>query len=310
MKKYIIITILFSLLIFPAHAGNYIFSVSSHLPLSRDIVYPGYTDKVSEIDGISITARSVVVMDAKTGNVIYSINPLLKSPIASLTKIMSLIVFIGSGKSLYDTVEVEDGDSSKLNKYVDEGDVISQLQLVVGDKMYVKDAVYSGLIRSANNAVSMFARSSGLSEEEFVTRMNEYAKSLRMNDTNFTETTGLDPKNVSTALDMAKLARHAFKNGFIRRVTTTQSYSFETILNNLYYRAGNTNKLLTMMHPVYYEVVGGKTGYLEESRYNIVTQIKNWQGKEVIVVIFGSETSQKRFDETKSLAIKAFEKIE
>lgn len=310
MRVLLTIIILNSLLFAPVHARTLTFTVAHHLTLSKDIVYRGYADSITDIAGVPITSRSIVVMDAETGEVIYEMKPLLKTPIASITKLMSLIIFIGSGASLYDVVEVKDEDTDKLNQYVEVGDSVARLSLYPRDKMLVKDAVYSSMIRSANNAVSMFVRASGLSEEEFVRRMNEYAQSLGMYDTHFTEATGLDPKNISTATDVAKLARHAFKNGFIRRVTTTKNYGFETIERGIYYEVSNTNNLLNMLSPTYYQVSGGKTGYLDESRYNVATQIKNWEGKEVIVVVLGAENSVKRFYEAKNLAFAAFGEID
>lgn len=313
MKKLIIFTILFSLLIVPAElvpakAGtrNLAFTVAHHLALSRDVVYPGYKDTIYEIAGIPVTSRSIVVMDAETGEIIYSRNPHLKTPIASLTKIMSLITFIESRADLDKVVIVKDGDLENLNQYVEEGDVIAFLPLYNGDEIRAKDAVYAGIIRSANNAVSMFVRATELSEEEFVHQMNERAWILGLRDTHFTEPTGLDPKNISTAYDMANLARYAFKNGFIKRVTTTKNYYFNTLNTNRYRRVGNTNRLLSMFQPQYYNVQGGKTGYLDESRYNLMVQVRNWQGKKVIAVVLGAETNMRRFWEAKGLIVSAF----
>lgn len=306
MRKILIITMLFSLLAVPAQARKLSFTVEHHLPLSHDVVYPGFEDGVSQIAGVSVTARSIVVIDAESGKVIYDIKPLLKTPIASITKLMSLVIFIESGANLYSVIEAKNEDLANLKKYIEEGDSIASLALYPGDKMLVKDAVYAGVVRSANDAVSMFVRASGLSEEEFVRRMNERARVLGMYDTYFTEATGLDPKNISTARDVARLAQYAFKNGFIRRITTTKNYKFETIEKGISYQSENTNDLLGMFDSTYYQVLGGKTGYLDESRYNIVTQVKNWQGKEVIVVVLGAESNEKRFWESKRLAIEAF----
>ncbi|MEA3272678.1 MAG: serine hydrolase [Patescibacteria group bacterium] len=309
MRVLFTIIILISLLIVPAQARNLTFTVAHHLTLAKDVVYSGYRDSITEIAGVPITSRSVIVLDAETGEIIYEMKPLLKTPIASITKLMSLIIFIKSQTSLNNIIEAQNSDLENLNQYINEGDNISYLSFYPGDRMRVKDVVYTGMVRSSNNTVSMFVRATGLGEEEFVRQMNEYAQLLGMYDTHFTEPTGLDPKNVSTARDVAILARHAFKNGFIRRVTTTKNYNFQTLDRGLYYQTSNTNGLLSMFQPTYYKVLGGKTGYLDESRFNIATQIKNWQGKEVIVVVLGAETSAKRFHEAKNLAFAAFSEL-
>ncbi|NQU83785.1 MAG: D-alanyl-D-alanine carboxypeptidase [Parcubacteria group bacterium] len=308
MKKIFIITILFFILILPANAGRNVFITDAHLSLSKERDCGGCENFLA---GSPITAKSVMVIDVKSGDVILSRKPREKMPIASITKLMSLLVFIDSKINLNRVVVADDGDLKNLEKYTDEdgGDKVAQISLENGAEIRVKDAVYSGIIRSANNAVSMFVRSTGLSQKDFVKKMNDRALAFGLDDTYFTEPTGLDVNNISTAEDVKDLVIHSLKNDFVKKITSTKEYSFRTLKGDSFYEVQNTNWLLGMFDPDYYEVIGGKTGYLDECGYNVVVQVKNWEGKEVIAVVLGSASNLERFTETRDLIIKAFDKI-
>lgn len=300
----IIISIFFSI---PFNLVSEEMNVASAEEVSEADVFAG--TEILEIKNVPLTTKSVLVIDAKTGKIIFSKNPKEILPIASVTKIMSLIIFIESKTKLDKVVSVEESDYKDLKKYINEGDSIAYVPFLAGDKIKVKDAVYAGLIRSANNAVKIFTRATEIREEEFVRRMNERAWILGLRDTHFTETTGLDSANVSTAYDVANLANYAFKNPFIRGVTMTRKYGFSTLNTKKYRQVENTNWLLNMFNPNYYQILGGKTGYLGEVGYNVVAKARDWRGKELIIVVLGAETSEKRFSEAKNLIIEGFGKI-
>lgn len=265
---------------------------------------------ISEIGGIPLTAKAVLVSNAKTGKIIFSKNPEEIFPLASITKLMSLVIFVESKTDMEKIVTVEAGDSADLQKYVGVKDFIAYVPLSVGDEIKVKDAVYSGMVHSANNAVKIFARATEMSGEYFVARMNEKARALNLSKTNFTEPTGLDVANVSTAYDVSLLADYAFDNPLICGVTMTRKYGFSVINTGKYKQVFSTNQLLDMFNADYYQIIGGKTGFLGDVGYNVVVNARDSRGEEVIVVVIGAETDEKRFSEAKSLIIEGFKKIE
>jgi D-alanyl-D-alanine carboxypeptidase len=266
--------------------------------------------EILEIGGVALSAKGILVMDAETGRMIFSKNPEEIFPLASITKLMSLVIFIESKTDLEKIITVEENDYADLQRYVGTEDAVAHVPLLAGDEIKVKDAVYSGIVHSANNAVKIFARATGMSDEEFVGKMNEKARELNLSNTYFTEPTGLDTANVSTAYDVSLLADYAFKNPFIRGVTMTRKYDFSTINTKKYKQVLNTNWLLDMFNADYYQIIGGKTGYLGEIGYNVAAKARDWRGKEMIVVVLGAETNEKRFSEAKNLIIEGFKEIE
>ena len=146
------------------------------------------------------------------------------------------------------------------------------------------------------------ARSTGLTEEGFVEAMNQKAQELGMSDSIFFEPTGLDPANVSTAFDIIKLAQTALSQPDIAAATKQKEYKFSIINAPRNYTLKNTDRLLNS----YLNVVSGKTGFLDEAGYCLVSNIDN-NGHEVLVVVLGSETEDSRFQEVKALSQWSFD---
>ena len=163
--------------------------------------------------------------------------------------------------------------------------------------MTVRDLFYSSLVGSANNATKALARSTGLSEVDFIQRMNDKARSLGLANTKFYEVTGLDPDNHSTVHEYVRIARMAFSNSAIMEALTTQEYTFETIDKKIQHLIRNTNQLLQDSDLT---LIGAKTGYLDEARFTFACQAER-DGHEIFVVLFGSHSSAARFAEAKEI---------
>jgi D-alanyl-D-alanine endopeptidase (penicillin-binding protein 7) len=125
----------------------------------------------------------------------------------------------------------------------------------------VRDLLKSVLIVSDNNAAVALARSTGLSLEEFVFRMNEKAQDLGMMATIFIEPTGLSSSNISTVNDVAKLVRVAFTNPVISEIAGTPSSSYWIINTGRLNELTSTNQLFG----TFIKVIAGKTGYSDEA---------------------------------------------
>ena len=140
-----------------------------------------------------VYARSAVILDPVTNEVLFQKNAGASVPIASLTKLMTAIVFLDQEPDLGRTVEVTREDLSGAG----------HTQLRNGEIVALGDLLHMSLMCSDNAATRVVARESGISREEYLSQMNKRAAELELTDTRFVEFTGLDERNVSTATDVA-----------------------------------------------------------------------------------------------------------
>ncbi|ALX47992.1 D-alanyl-D-alanine carboxypeptidase family protein [Lentibacillus amyloliquefaciens] len=192
-----------------------------------------------------VSANNAILIEQSSGRVLYEKQADQKQSIASITKIMTAIIAIESGK-LNDTVVVS-------NRAVNAPG--SSIYLEKGEKIKLKDLVYGLMLRSGNDAAIAISEEIGGSMEGFVHLMNQKAEWIGMTNTSFDNPHGLDSDNhYSTAYDMALLMRYAMNNEQFRQVTNTANYKPD----NRAYSWQNKNKLLTGMYDY---SNGGKTGY-------------------------------------------------
>jgi D-alanyl-D-alanine carboxypeptidase len=157
------------------------------------------------------------------------------------------------------------------------------------------------LIASDNTATIALVKSTGLNEEKFVEEMNRKAVVLGLSNTNFVDPVGLSDKNISTALDVAKLAKEALANDKIQEATICKNYIFQTKQGRIV-KIESTDLLLKNLPPNGLTIEGGKTGYTESAGYCFVGKFKDKSGKEVIAAVLNSANYQTRFSEAKSIA--------
>lgn len=253
--------------------------------------------RIASVEGLSLTSRAASVMDVKNQRLIYQKNAEQKFPIASLTKLMTAIIFIETKTDLNKEVIFSQEDNKEIEEYFAPGEAIGKLYLNPGETLKIKDLIYSSLVGSANNATMALVRSTGLSIKEFVRRMNERAQVLGLKNTFFKEPSGLDSGNVSTASDIARLADYAFKNNLISKITAAKKYSFQTLNTKKWHTIKNTNWLIGGLNGIF----GSKTGYLNEAGYCLTTAIRN-KDKEVIITLLGVKDNKTRFEELKRVA--------
>ena len=160
---------------------------------------------------------------------------------------------------------------------------------------------YTSLIGSDNNAARSLVRASGLSQKDFVSAMMLKAAELGMINTVFVDPTGLSPENVSTVEDLMILATTVFKQPDILAATSLGEYYLAIRNTGSRRRIPSTNKLLDS----FLTVEAGKTGFIDESGYNLVSKIKD-TGHSIIVIVLGSAEEVDRFQESKALAWWAF----
>lgn len=248
--------------------------------------------------GVAVTAESVLVVDKTTNKILYEKNSGQVRSIASLTKLMTALVFLDYNPG-WDKVVTISGDDYR------EGGIS---YFIAGEQVTVKDLFYGTLVASANEGAAALVRITGMSFEEFVAKMNDKAKELGLNDTIFADATGLRDANQSTALDVSLMLRAALSRPEIAGAISSESYGINIINKGVSRQISNTNRILGQqfgLDNVQYRVEAGKTGYLEVAGYCLASQVKNGDNK-VLVVVLGSKSLEDRFSDTKSLAYWVF----
>ena len=209
------------------------------------------------INAIDTSATSSILMDIDSNRILYEENIHKIRSVASISKIMTAIIAIESGK-LNDKITIgkEINSSYGSGIYIKEGEVLT-----------LKDLVYGLMLRSGNDAALAIAHYVGDSVDEFVDLMNKKAKELKMTNTTFNNPSGLDQEkgNYSTAYDMAILTSYAMKNKEYKKITSTKKYTLATNKNT--YVWINKNKLLSL----YKYTTGGKTGFTEIAKRTLVS---------------------------------------
>lgn len=246
---------------------------------------------------LEITAKSAIVMDEQTGDILWQKNATSALPLASLTKLVAIKVFLDTRPSLNKIITYSLKDEEYNYEYVNKWES-ARLKLKDGDTLTVEDLLYASLVGSANNAIETLVRSSGLKRDEFILKMNQEVSDWGATATHFIEPTGLAPENVSSALDYAIITKQVYTNPIIQKASTMNKYVFVTLNTNQAHKIINTGKLLAISS---LNITGSKTGYLDEAQYCLMVRAGDNSGKSVIAVTMGVASRQKSFDETAEL---------
>jgi D-alanyl-D-alanine endopeptidase (penicillin-binding protein 7) len=225
-----------------------------------------------------VYARNAILLDPATGEVLYEKNSSRSVPIASLTKLMTAMVFLEQKPDLSREVEVTQAELAGAG----------HTQLRRGEHVPLGELLHMSLMSSDNCATRVIAIESGLSPADFVARMNSKAVELGLTGTRFVEFTGLDEHNVATASDVARMLHAAANEPLIAEITTTRSYQFRTERRR--HAINNTDRLLYGR----YEILGGKTGFIIEAGYCFATWVRT-EGRDLIAVVLGAPTNATRF---------------
>lgn len=236
------------------------------------------TGQQEEKEKLSLNARAAVLMDADSGRILYGKNETMAFPMASTTKIMTLIVALEHNEP--DQIVMASAGASAMPEV--------RLGVHEGERYRMEDLYYAMMLESFNDAAMMIAEGTVGSVENFAELMNEKAISLGCTQTYFITPNGLDAadeKGVhsSTAEDMAKIMRYAIDNEDFLKITQTADYSFTDCDRKRTFEVHNKNVLLTMMDGV----LSGKTGYTADAGYCYVCAVKK-DDRTFIVALLGS----------------------
>lgn len=233
-----------------------------------------------------IQAQGAVLMDAATGNMLYSKEAETKFYPASITKLMTALL-VAEKCSLDDTVTFSKTAVTNL-----ESGAVT-LGLVEGDKLTVRQSLYGLLLKSANEVANGLAEHTAGSISKFADMMNARAKELGCTNTNFVNPNGLNNSNhYTTPHDMALIARAAFQNGTVSKIASTLSYQIPATQKAAARTISLGHKMLYPNDARYYQgVIGGKTGYTSLAGNTLVTCAER-DGVRLIAVIMKSKSTQ------------------
>lgn len=238
----------------------------------------GHVQEQAETGGqpnITLYARSAVLMDAKSGRVLYEKNGYEHMPNASTTKIMTCILTLELG-NLEDEVSVSSYAASMPKV---------RLGMSTDDKFYLRDLLYSLMLESHNDSAVAIAEHIAGSVEEFAKKMNQKAAELGCENTYFITPNGLDAQDEggvhgTTAEDLAKIMSYCIKNEQFLEITRTQNHQFSNVAGTKTYSCNNHNAFLQMMDGA----LSGKTGFTGNAGYCYVGALER-EGRTFVVAL-------------------------
>jgi D-alanyl-D-alanine endopeptidase (penicillin-binding protein 7) len=239
-----------------------------------------------------IRAAAAIIYDPMTGKVLWEENSQDERSIASITKVMTAIVFLESATDLTQEVDIVRADTLHA----------STTYLKTKDRVRVADLLHLLLLPSDNAAARALARISPLGTDGFISRMNQKAEDLGLDHTAYTDPSGLLSDNISSAYDMARLIAFAAEDDRIGPIMRTTEYSFSTLRAKGAGRAVTVRSTNQILRAGDVDVRGGKTGFISKAGYCLATLLKLPQGgPSLAVVVLGANSNLGRFWETRHL---------
>ena len=234
-----------------------------------------------------LRAEAAIIYNPATGQVLWEENSQNQRSIASITKVMTAVVFLEGSPDLSREVVIQRADVRRA----------SVTYLRADYKISTRDLLHLLLIASDNAAARALARVSPQGSTGFVMRMNEKAAELGLTNTQYADPSGLLAANVSSAYDMARLIAYAGGDERIAGIMQKQRHGVAVGRRTI--RIHSTNQLV-MKGDV--DVLGGKTGFIRKAGYCLVALLRLPQGgPQVAVVVLGARSSAERFRETLQL---------
>ena len=239
------------------------------------------------VDTLALKSGVALVLDQDTNEVLFSKNPQVVLPIASITKLMTALVVSDNRQPLdellsigAEDVDIEKGSGSRLK---------------VGTRLAREEMLHLALMASENRAASALGRHFPGGRPAFVAAMNEKAQALGMKDTHFVEPTGLSSANQSSATDLAMLVREVDQHALIRRLSTSPNHDVAIGRRNV--RFNNTNGLVRSRT---WEIGLQKTGYIAEAGRCLVMQAQ-LSGRKLIMVLLDSAGKNSRIGDAERI---------
>ncbi len=233
-----------------------------------------------------VAATSALVIETHSNEVLHEQNVWEVLPIASLTKLMTALVV---REHLDTQMEVTVSGNAASTPG-------SRATLVTGEVMTVHELLKGLLITSGNDAAVTLAEATAGTESAFAELMNDRAQSLGLHSTRFQDASGLSPLNVSTAFEIAHLAKQVFKDPVLQEIMQQKDVVISSTDGGITHQLKNTNRLLGSS--ITDRVIAGKTGTTPQAGQCLVSFISHPEGRKTMMILLGS---QNRFGEMESL---------
>lgn len=232
-----------------------------------------------------VRAEAAIIYDAVTNEVLWESHAQEPRSIASITKVMTALVYLDHQTDLSRDAVISRTDVWRA----------STTYLRAGERVTVGELLHLALIASDNAAARALARVSRSGSKEFVRQMNTKAAELGLGSTHFADPSGLVEANVSSAYDLSRLIAHAVRNPRIASIMQKRQYRVHTSRRRVTIR--NTNRLLEDT----VAIRGGKTGYINEAGYCLAALVELPESHPVAVVVLGARSNAGRFAEVRRL---------
>jgi serine-type D-Ala-D-Ala endopeptidase (penicillin-binding protein 7) len=234
-----------------------------------------------------VRAAAAIIYDPETGKVLWEENSQDQRSIASITKMMTAVVYLETNPDLSQETVVARSDVFQA----------STTHLRANDRVTADELLHLLLISSDNAAARALARISPYGSEGFIVRMNEKAADLGLTTTRYADPSGLLSDNVSSAYDMARLITFVSNDDRIASVMRTPEY--KVVIGRRPVTVHSTNHLLGKPGV---DVLAGKTGFIRSAGYCLATLLRlPSSNQQVAVVVLGARSNAGRFSETQNL---------
>lgn len=240
---------------------------------------------VPRLPGPRVNAQAAIILDPVTGVTLWERNSRDLRSIASITKVMTVMLFLESEPDLSRDVVISRQDVRRA----------STTYLRQGERVTLRDLVHLALVASDNAAARALARVSIWGTKRFIARMNAKAAALGLEETRFADPSGLHEGNVSSAYDVSRLIAAASEETVVARIMRKRSYDIRTSRRTRTVRS--TNRLLGTR----VDVMAGKTGYIDEAGYCLATLVELSDGRSVSIVVLGARSNSGRFADARRL---------
>ncbi|MFO0765116.1 MAG: serine hydrolase [Patescibacteria group bacterium] len=272
-------------------------TVTARLPVAKyvSVTNNAPIKKRVESIGVDVTAKSAVVVDVASGEVLFSKDSDVAYPIASLTKLVTIVTALDEKLDLDEKVAIKKEDAAGYKPIFFEGETFTR-----------RDLLKAMLVGSSNEAANALARTSPEGYDAFIVNMRKKAREIGMRRAEFYDAAGLNPRNKASAQDIAFALKAAMANSEVRDVVGMQSVDLKNTIGPKPYRLIATNLLLTSdLNKGENKIIAAKTGTLPEAGF-CFAQATREGDKTVISVVLGSETHFSRFQDVKAMTYWAF----
>ena len=249
------------------------------------------TAQISEqaaIAGPLLSSQAALIMNSKTGEVLYQKNINRVMPIASISKLMAAMVVLDGNLNMNEQITITDNEIDRLKG--------TSSRLSIGTTLTRKELLHLGLMSSENRAIHALGRTYPGGMSAFVSAMNAKAQSLGMSNTRFYEPTGLDSRNVSTASDLSKMVSAASDYSVIRQNSVSNSGSVYTSAG----RQQSYKNSNALVREGSWNIDLQKTGYIRESGRSMVVKARI-SNQPITIVLLNSPSSTTRVNDARQI---------